>query len=173
MALAMGGKDGLAGLLSGEVGMVMVGNSNPNEGMSDFNIYVGIGKNGQMFASGAKSMLEIGMAQVDLDTKGIAAYSNASFVPQAGKRLNVPKGCEIFGKKGITAFINLEGVDLSSFEFEEEAKIIYLVKYVTFEMDENGSKIVIQAKDGKENMLKQAMDVMIEEFSGKIGNMAI
>lgn len=173
MALAMGGKDGLAGLLSGEVGMVMVGNSNPNEGMSDFNIYVGIGKNGQMFASGAKSMLEIGMAQVDLDTKGIAAYSNASFVPQAGKRLNVPTGCEIFGKKGITAFINLEGVDLSSFEFEEEAKIIYLVKYVTFEMDENGSKIVIQAKDGKENMLKQAMDVMIEEFSGKIGNMAI
>lgn len=173
MALAMGGKDGLAGLLSGEVGMVMVGNSNPNEGMSDFNIYVGIGKNGQMFASGAKSMLEIGMAQVDLDAKGIAAFSNASFVPQAGKRLNVPKGCEIFGKKGITAFINLEGVDLSSFEFEEEAKIIYLVKYVTFEMDENGSKIVIQAKDGKENMLKQAMDVMIEEFSGKIGNMAI
>ncbi|MEN9997455.1 MAG: hypothetical protein RI922_445 [Bacteroidota bacterium] len=173
MALAMGGKDGLSGLLSGEVGMVMVGNSNPNEGMSDFNIYVGIGKNGQMFASGAKSMLEIGMAQVDLDAKGIAAYSNANFVPQAGKRLNVPKGCEIFGKKGVTAFINLEGVDLSSFEFEEEAKIIYLVKYVTFEMDENGSKIVIQAKDGKENMLKQAMDVMIEEFSGKIGNMAI
>ena len=79
----------------------------------------------------------------------------------------------MFGKKGITCFINLEGVDLSSFEFEEEAKIIYLVKYVTFEMDENGSKIVIQAKDGKENMLKQAMDVIVEELSGKIGNMAI
>jgi hypothetical protein len=40
-------------------------------------------------------------------------------------------------------------------------------------MDENGSKIVIQAKDGKENMLKQAMDVIVEELSGKIGNMAI
>jgi len=173
MALAMGGKDGLAGLLSGEVGVVMVGNSNPNEGMSDFNIYVGIGKNGQMFANGAKSMLEIGMAKVDLDSKGIAAYSNASFIPQAGKRLNVPKGCDVFGKKGITGFINLEGVDLSSFEFEEEAKVIYLVKYVTFEMDENGSKIVIQAKDGKENMLKQAVDVIVEELSGKIGNMAI
>jgi hypothetical protein len=173
MALAMGGKDGLAGLLSGEVGVVMVGNTNPNEGMSDFNVYVGIGKNGQMFATGAKSMLEIGMAKVDLDSKGIAAYSNANFIPQAGKRLNVPQGCEVFGKKGITAFINLEGVDLTSFEFEEEAKIIYLVKYVTFEMDENGSKIVIQAKDGKENMLKQAVDVMVEELSGKIGNMAI
>ena len=173
MALAMGGKDGLAGLLSGEVGVVMVGNTNPNEGMSDFNVYVGIGKNGQMFATGAKSMLEIGMAKVDLDSKGIAAYSNANFIPQAGKRLNVPQGCEVFGKKGITAFINLEGVDLTSFEFEEEAKIIYLVKYVTFEMDENGSKIVIQAKDGKENMLKQAVDVMVKELSGKIGNMAI
>src|SRR5574343_82587 len=124
MALAMGGKDGLAGLLSGEVGIVMVGNSNPKEGMSDFNIYVGIGKNGQMFANGAKSMLEIGMAKVDLDGKGIAAYSNVSVVPQAGKRLNVPKGCEVFGKKGITGFINLEGVGLCSGGGWVEAKVV-------------------------------------------------
>jgi len=51
--------------------------------------------------------------------------------------------------------------------------MIYLIKYVTFEMDENGSKIVIKAKNGKENVLKQAMDVVVKELSGKIGNMTI
>jgi hypothetical protein len=85
----------------------------------------------------------------------------------------VPKGCENFGKKGITAFIYLDGVDLSSFEFEEEQKVIYLIKYISFEMDENGSKIIIKAKNGKENLLKQAVDVIVEELSGKISNMAI
>jgi hypothetical protein len=62
---------------------------------------------------------------------------------------------------------------LSSFEFEEEQKVIYLIKYISFEMDENGSKIIIKAKNGKENLLKQAVDVIVEELSGKISNMAI
>jgi hypothetical protein len=40
-------------------------------------------------------------------------------------------------------------------------------------MDENGSKVLIKAKDGKENLLKQAVNVIVDELSGKISNMAI
>jgi hypothetical protein len=173
MAMAMGGSDGLAGLLNGEVAAVMVGEPNAYEGMSDFNVYVGLGKNGRTLAEGFKGLLSLGMAKVDLDKNGLSAFSSMNFVPQAGKKLNVPAGCEIFGKKGITAFVNFEGIDLTSFEFEDAQKMIYLIKYVTFEMDENGSKIVIKAKNGKENVLKQAMDVVVKELSGKIGNMTI
>ena len=173
MAMAMGGSDGLAGLLNGEVAAVMVGEPNAYEGMSDFNVYVGLGKNGRTLAEGFKGLLSLGMAKVDLDKNGLSAFSSMNFVPQVGKKLNVPVGCEIFGKKGITAFVNFEGIDLTSFEFENEQKMIYLIKYVTFEMDENGSKIIIKAKNGKENVLKQAMDVVVKELSGKIGNMTI
>jgi hypothetical protein len=171
--LASGGDDALSQLLSGEVGVVMVGQPTAEEGISDFNFYVGLGSQGKMFAEEAKNFLSLGMARVDLDGKGIAAYSNSAFLPQPGKKLKIPAGCEGYGKKGITGFLNLDGVDLSSFEFEEEQKIIYLIKYVTFEMDENGSKVYIKAKDGKENLLKQAVDVIVEELSGKISNMAI
>lgn len=172
-ALATGGDAGLAGLLTGELGVVMVGEPNAMEGLSDFNFFVGIGKNGKTLAESMKNLLSLGMAQVDLDGKGLSAYSNAQYIPQAGKKISIPKGCEVFGKKGITGFIYLEGVDLSSFEFEDAAKVITIIKYVTFEFDENGGKLYIKAKDGKENVLKQAIDVLVEELSGKISGMAI
>lgn len=171
--LATGGDDALSGLLSGEVGVVMVGEPNAEEGISDFNFYVGLGDKGKMFAEEAKNFLSMGMAKVDLTDKGLSAFSSADHIPMAGKKLVVPNGCEGYGKKGITGFVYLDGVDLSSFEFENEQKIIYLIKYVTFEMDENGAKVYIKAKDGKENLLKQAVDVMVKELSGKIGNMVI
>jgi alkylation response protein AidB-like acyl-CoA dehydrogenase len=75
--------------------------------------------------------------------------------------------------KGITAFVNLEGVDLSTFEFENEQKIIYLIKNITFEMDNAGSRLVITAKDGSENMLKQSVDLMVEELADKIGALTL
>lgn len=171
--LASGGENALSQLFSGEVGIVMVGNPSMNEGISDFNFYVGLGKQGKTFAEEMKGFLSAGMARVDLDGRGIAAYSSPNYIPMPGKRLSVPKGAENFGKKGVTAFINMENLDLSSMELEGEQKIIYLVKYVTFEMDENGSRIVIMAKDGKENILKQSVDVMVKELSGKIGNLTI
>lgn len=173
MAMAMGGSDGLSGLFSGELAAVMVGAPTETQGMSDFNIFVGLGKNGRTLAEGFKDLLALGMAKVDLNKKGLSAFSSANFVPQAGKKLMIPPGCEGFGKKGITAFIYLDGLDLSSFELEEEQKIIYLIKYVTFEMDENGSKIYLKAKDGKENMLKQAADVVIKELAGKIEGLSM
>lgn len=173
MALAMGGKKGIAGLFNGQLAGVMVGEPNAQEGLSDFNLFVGLGSNGRSLAEGFKDLLSLGMAKVELNDKGLSAFSSLKYIPVAGQKITVPEGCEIFGKKGITAFMNFEGVDLSSFELEGEQKIIYLIKYVTFEMDENGSKIYLKAKEGKENVLKQVMDVLVKELSGKIGNMVI
>ncbi len=171
--IASGGKDALAGLLSGEMGAVMVGEPNKMEGLSDFNFYLGLGQKGKMMADQSKGMLEMMFEHLEVSAKGIKASSNKMYASSGGQKINLPKGCENFGKKGVTAFVSLEGVDLSAFEFENEQKIIYLVSYVTFEMDNNGSKLYIKAKEGKANLLKQAVDVVIKELSGKIGNMTV
>lgn len=173
MALAMGGDAGLAGLINGQLAAVMVGEPNAQEGLSDFNLFVGLGKNGRTLAEGFQSLLSIGMAKVELNKKGLSAFSSLNYVPKSGESIVVPEGCEIFGRKGITAFLNFEGVDLTSFEFENEQKLIYLIKYVTFEMDEHGSKLLIQAKNGKENVLKQIVDLLVIELSQKINKMAV
>jgi hypothetical protein len=173
MALAMGGDAGLAGLINGQLAGVMVGEPNAQEGLSDFNLFVGLGSNGRTLAEGFQSLLSIGMAKVELNKKGLSAFSSLKYVPISGQKIIVPKGCEVFGKKGITAFVNFEGVDLTSFELEDEQKLIYLIKYVTFEMDEHGSKLIIQVKNGKENVLKQIVDFMVVELSQKINKMAV
>jgi len=169
--LASGGDNALSNLFTGELAGVMVGEPNAMEGISDFNFYLGLGNQGKSFAEGMKGLLEATMAKVELTNKGLSVYSNMNNIPKAGQKMKIPSGCEVFGKKGVTAFVYLEGVDLSAFEFEDEQKIIYLIKYVTFEMDENGSKIVIKAKDGKENMLKQSVDFMVKELTGKMSEM--
>ena len=48
-----------------------------------------------------------------------------------------------------------------------------IVKYATFEYNEDGGRLVIKAKDGQENILKQAMGILIDELSSEIGGMAI
>ena len=173
MALAMGGDAGLAGLINGQLAGVMVGEPNAQEGLSDFNLFVGLGNNGRTLAEGFQSLLSNGMAKVELNKKGLSAFSSLKYVPIPGENIDVPKGCEVFGKKGITAFVNFEGVDLTSFELEDEQKLIYLIKYVTFEMDEHGSKLLIRVKNGKENVLKQIVDLLVVDLSEKISKIAV
>jgi hypothetical protein len=173
-ALMTGGDDALASLFNGQIGLVMVGEVVPGGSMTpDFNVFVGLEKGGQTMAEGFKSFLDAGMAKVNLDSKGLAAYSNALYVPKAGSKLKVPQGCEIFGKKGLTVFLNLEGLNIQEFGFKNEQKLIHLLKYATFEMDNNGSKLFLKAKEDKANVMKQVVNLLVEELSDKISGISI
>jgi hypothetical protein len=166
-------QDGLAGILTGELGLVMVGQPNANEGISDMNMFVGLKPAGKPLAEMAKGFLELSMAKVEINNRGLSAYSNAEYIPVSGQKMRIPRGCENFGKKGITGFVNLEDVDMESFGLTEEEKIITVIKFVTFEMDDNGATIRIQARDGKENILKQAAELMVKEFEMKISGLTL
>ena len=173
MMLAFGGKDILENMLTGEMGAVLVGAPNMQEGMSDFNFFVGLGKQGQIIAEEAKAFLSgLGMQEVKLDTDGLWVSSNRIYAPSSGGKLQLPVGCKNFGTKGIHLFLNLDGVDLSGFEFENEQKVINLVKYVYFEMDNDGSKLLIKAKRDNVNMLKQAIDLLFKELEGKMSGLS-
>ena len=173
MMMAMGGKDLLGNMLTGELGAVLVGSPNMDEGMSDFNFFIGLGKQGQMMAEQGKMFLDaMGMQEVKLDKDGLWVSSNKAYAASSGVRLQLPEGCQDFGTKGMHLFLNLDGVDLGSFEFENELKVINLIKYIHFEMDNEGSTLLIKAKKEDGNMLKQAVDLLFKELEGKIGGLA-
>ena len=48
-----------------------------------------------------------------------------------------------------------------------------IVKYISFEMDENGSKLRIKALKGKENILKQSVEFLLTEFESKISGLPL
>lgn len=173
LAMMASGND-LSKIVNGQLGIVMVGEPGKNGTMiPDFNFYLGLGDKGKALGELGKSFLEEQFAKVDLSTDGLSGYSSVEFLPSSSSKLNLPKGCENFGKKSISGFLYLEGMDMSGFDLEGEAKLIELVKYATFEYDANGGSIVLKAKDGKENVLKQAIQKIIKELEGKMSGMTI
>lgn len=171
LAMMASGND-LASVFNGQFGVVMMGQPDMMEGMTpDFNFYLGLGDKGQKIGEMAKNLMGETFASVNLSPEGLAASTSMEFVPSNSGKLKLPVGCENFGKKSISAFINLEDVDMSSFELEGEAKLLTLVKYATFEYDENGGRLTIKAKKGKENMLKQAVGLLIKELEGNMAGL--
>lgn len=172
MALMMGGEDGLSSLLSGEMGFVLVGEAKKDMSMvPDFNYYVGFGSKGKSLADLASAFLTKGTMKVDISNKGIMGATNPIYATSGD--LNIPQGCESFGKKGFTGFVNFEGMDINSFELEGAAKLVHLIKFISFECDNENGRVVIKAKDGKENILKQSVQLLIEEFESNIAGMSI
>ena len=104
---------------------------------------------------------------------GIGCYSSPTYAPGSGQSLVLPAGCENFGKKSVTGFVDFEKMDLSTFDMDETGKFFKTLKYIWLEADENGSTIIIKAKSGQANILKESLDFFIKEFEGEISGMGI
>jgi hypothetical protein len=162
-----GGK--LSNLLSGEMGIALLGQPDMMEGLSDFNFFVGLGKQGKIMAEQQLiPMLKESMEHVELTGTELTVASKKSNAPSTASELTLPDGAESFGTKGMHLFLNLEKVDLSTFEFEGPSKLINQLKFVSFEMDNEGSIMIVKAKKPNVNILKQAVDVLVKEMKGKI-----
>jgi len=171
MALMMTGTD-LSRIITGEMGVVMIGDLGDNGSMiPSFNVFLGLASNGRSLGEMVAEFIpNVDVAKVDND--GLKVYSSNANTSENGG-LKLPAGCEDFGKAGINAFLNLDGVNFDDFDLEGEANVIRVVKYITFEYSNDGGRIYIKAKEGKENILKQAMKVMVKELESEINDMAI
>ena len=148
MALMFTGSD-MSKIFTGQMGVVMLGDLGANGSMIPaFNVFLGLEKDGDK------------------------VYSSSENTSKNGG-LKIPDGCESFGKSGINAFVNLDGVNFDDFDLEGEVNVIRVIKYITFEYNNDGGRIYIKAKEGKENILKQAMKVMVKELESEINNIAI
>lgn len=174
MALMAAGDDGLAGLFNGKFGIVMLGDPDLDGALEpDFSFYMGLASRGQDLAQMAKGLIDFAMAEIRLEKDGISGYSNAAYVPDGNGKIVLPKGCENFGKSCISAFINFEGLDYGEIDLGGGESVLGVVKYMTFDYDENGGRLYIKAIEGKENILKQAIGVLVEEFSSEITGISI
>ncbi len=172
MGLMAGGDKALSNLFNGEFGILMMGE--PDQSGSTvpyFNAYLGLGKKGLDLAGSMKEMLSMGEMQIDLTKDGIACFSSPKYAPVSDQKPLIPAGCDNYGKKGITGFVNFEGMDTGAFEMGGPAKLITSLKYITFEVDNDGAKVVLKAKKGQENILKQSMEVIVKEFELQMSGM--
>ncbi len=99
-----------------------------------------------------------------LNEKEITLSSGKS----TSNKLTIPAFASQFGKKGFTAFINFEGMNLKSMDLDDGAKALYALQYVFIEADNQGSKMIVKGKKANVNILKQIVDVYIEDLENTI-----
>lgn len=166
MAMMVANND-ISKLIDGRIGALIVGDAaKVAEGMTpDFNFYVGLAGQGKNFGQTIKDAISGQFAVVNLTDSGIAGFSNAQY---AGKGIQLPEAAQGFGKSAFNLFVDFDGLDLTEFQLEGEAKLLELVKYVSINYDVDGGKIIIKAKDGQENALKQVFKKTMQVFEDEI-----
>ncbi|MBU2019284.1 MAG: hypothetical protein KJ941_06540 [Bacteroidetes bacterium] len=166
-----GGK--IYNIINGKIGVAVYAEAKPMIGVTpDFNLYAGFGPNGMGLAKLAKSQMSSDDLQLVILDDGLMATSSKAPLGKINK-MNVPQGCESFGKGGITLFANFEKMDMKSFELEGAGKLLNLAKYGSVYLDQKGGTVLLKLKDNKTNVLKQCGDFLLEEFASQIGGMTL
>jgi hypothetical protein len=163
----------LKNVTDGNVALTVLGN--PEENTLAINSYVGASKLGQMAFMGYEENLDLPLA-LDYEFKDGGIYGTSTVMSdgtEGTEKLPLPVGCENFGKSGISAFINLSEIDVTEFQLEGELKLLEIVKYVTFEFNADGGKIYIKANKGKENILEQAVQSMMDDLMEQINSIKL
>ncbi len=176
LKMATGSRE-LNDLWDGKIGVVMFGEPDASGAFTpEINAYVGVSKKGQnaltkMEDMGVNTSQIPGLPPFSIKENGISLMSSPA---AEGATLELPKGAENFGKSGINFFLNLEGLNpddvAEMFEMEELSVVLKVAKFISFEYNNEGGKFIITAKDGKENVLKQALTEVMKEVSGNMGN---
>ncbi len=171
MLSLLGSEKVLSKLSDGQMGVGLFGN--PMENSFGVNTFYGTTDSGKMLFT----MVQDQLPPADYEYKDDGIYGNFAMSLEGGKKstnsMKLPKGCESFGKDGFTAFLSFQDIDLEEFGFEGEMKLVEIVDYATFSYGNEGGMLYIKAKEGQENILKQALDVVMESLMSNIANIAI
>ncbi|MBU3659754.1 MAG: hypothetical protein FGM14_07800 [Flavobacteriales bacterium] len=169
MALAFAGEEGLAGLWTGKMGFVMMGEV--EEGGSfkpDFNFNVGLGKGALSFVKGLMTSMKGNMAKLELKGTNLVGASSPLYANKG--KLILPKGCENFGKKPYSGFVNFNGLDMSGFDLEEGKAFAEMLDYAYFEMDMDGAYFILKSKNAEQNILKSLVDQVMKNMEINTSN---
>lgn len=189
--LSFMGSNTLSKLLSGEFGVAL---TSTDEGAQAFipnvNAFVGIGEEGANLVNTMMPGPEMGIVPLGngyssydgnylkLDNNSVKVITNGEARAAAGEDLSagltLPATAKDFGNKPISAFFDLSTITTDEMEMAGDfEKLLNVVSFVYMEADNEVSRVVIQAKEGKENILQQVLTEYLEDVIKNIGSMPI
>jgi hypothetical protein len=169
-AIAMLGDEGLAGLFSGKLGIALMGTpDNSGAFKPEFNFYVELGNTVLPMVKGMADGLGANMAKFEMNGTKINGFTSPGYLPGNGG-LKLPNGCENFGRKPISGFVNFDGLDMSSFDLEGNERYVKLFRYLTIEMDGDGGTIHFEAKNKQKNILKVIVDEASQDIKERVNS---
>lgn len=153
-------------LMSGELGVVLFGDPDSTGNFSpDYNTHVGLNDNGGLLSSLLNRAIEAMSSGGTKDAGGVSYSSSPKYNNRSP--LLIPESASNFGKSGVSFFFDLEGFPETTFDSMEGAyelqSILKVAKFISFEYNNKGGSLQVIAKNGKENILKQAMQTIVED----------
>ncbi len=141
------------------------------------NAFIGLESKGTKLIESATSsfgtMLPTDLPDFSVKNNGLSILGNSS---QIGMKLNLPSVASDFGKSGINFFIDLEGLDPADlvvmFNTKDFGPILKVAKSLSFSYSNEGGKLIVTAKKGKENILKQALEAAVSDISELMGGVS-
>lgn len=180
-ALLALGENPFSKLFSGQAGIILKGNPKSAMGMElEYTSFLGLGPKGDIlqkildqqfsvFGEKKGDTYVMDELRIQSNKKGIFASSGK----ETGGKLKLPSYAKNFGEDSFSLFIAFEKMDVASLDLEDQAKVVEILQYVTINVNRDGSKIVIAAKNKNTNILKQVTDFYAKQIMGKIDSMGV
>lgn len=150
-------------LVTGQVGILLFGDiASALDGLTpDANLFIGLAGQGKMLGNLLKERMAKDFAVVNLSDNNLIASTSANY---AGNAVELPEIGKNYGKGSVNLFIDVSTIDMKEFQLDGASQFVELIQYVQFDYDINGGKLVIKAKDGKDNILKQVFQKALTIF---------
>lgn len=155
--------DKISNLINGKTGFVMhFPKDGQVDGLPKSKAYAELGPRGE----GILQMLiqDDFKTRNNIDFNITKQYVEAFNQENLSGTMQVPEGCESFGKHGVSFFVSTKGVDFSSFGFNPMMKQIEKLDYINMYGDFEGGQVKIQLVNQEENFLKQVLDATMESL---------
>ncbi|MFT5778034.1 MAG: hypothetical protein ACI837_000982 [Crocinitomicaceae bacterium] len=178
MLKMMTGSSKMGQMVDGKLALLMFGEPDESGAFEpEMNAYCGLREKGKKALELAQSSYgdasSFGIPELNVSDDGVSICTNAA---NSNGKLVMPKGAEGFGKSGISFFINLDGLNpediAEMFDLDDFAPALKVAKFISFEYTNDGGKLTITAKDGKENILKQAMEIAVDDLSSQMSGVS-
>lgn len=151
MAMALANYD-ISKLIDGRIAAIGFAELDALFTTPSFNFFLGLAGHGKTFGTAIESKLKEDFEVVNLTDAGVYGFSSSQYT---GNDVQLSEASKNFGKNTFNMFIDLTDADMKSLELDGEMRFVELIKYITVEYGIEGGKVVIKAREDKENILKQ------------------
>lgn len=179
------GENPISSLFSGQMGAVLVGDLLKDGSLTpEVNFHLGLGKKGKTISDLANSFFSMGgnlkSAGGAFSIQGMDFVINEKEITGNTKNagagissLVLPNNAQNFGKKGITGFIDFDGLNMTSFGFNGGKKMLEVIKNASLEIDNKGMKLIIRTTNPSENVLKQIVQLYVKDIEKKVSGLVL
>lgn len=179
------GDNPISSLFSGQMGAVLVGDLLKDGSLTpEVNFHVGLGKKGKTISDLANSFFSMGgsvkssnggfsVQGMDFIINDKEITGNTKNAGAGVSTLILPKVASSFGTKGVTGFIDFDGLNMTSFGFNGGKKMLEVIKNASLEVDNKGMKLIIKTTNPSENVLKQIVQLYVKDIEKKVSGLVI